>query len=231
MPDKHDFQKLEAILQETFHDQQLTRSENRALKAVLKDLHGHDDTLRFVRNTAFDIARQALKNHDAQVALHWLEDVIKLVDNARPKTEQAYACFSPGQDCLNTLLKLIDQAASSIDICVFTITDNRIDRAIRNAHDRGINIRIITDDDKSMDLGSDVDNLAAYGIRVITDDSPNHMHHKFAVFDQKTLLNGSFNWTRSASAQNEENIIVTDNATLVSAFCRQFNHLWEELRN
>jgi phosphatidylserine/phosphatidylglycerophosphate/cardiolipin synthase-like enzyme len=57
-----------------------------------------------------------------------------------------------------------------------------------------------------------------------------HMHHKFAVFDRKRLMTGSFNWTRSASEDNEENLIVTPDANLVAAFSARFEALWSRMR-
>jgi phosphatidylserine/phosphatidylglycerophosphate/cardiolipin synthase-like enzyme len=58
---------------------------------------------------------------------------------------------------------------------------------------------------------------------------PAHMHHKFALFDGKRLMSGSFNWTRSASEQNEENLIVTPDQTLVAAFSARFEMLWRRM--
>jgi phosphatidylserine/phosphatidylglycerophosphate/cardiolipin synthase-like enzyme len=43
-------------------------------------------------------------------------------------------------------------------------------------------------------------------------------HHKFAIFDGKTLLNGSYDWTRSAFTKNEENVLVTDKVHWVEGF-------------
>ena len=57
-----------------------------------------------------------------------------------------------------------------------------------------------------------------------------HMHHKFAIFDGDLLLNGSFNWTRSASELNEENLIITPDPVLVRAFAGRFEELWGRLR-
>ena len=55
------------------------------------------------------------------------------------------------------------------------------------------------------------------------------MHHKFAVADSNQVLTGSYNWTRSAARENEENIVVTNAPELVSAFTRQFEQLWKSL--
>ena len=63
---------------------------------------------------------------------------------------------------------------------------------------------------------------------VAFDRTPDHMHHKFAVFDNRILVSGSYNWTRSASDRNEENIIVTSDERLVQKFTRRFDALWKE---
>ena len=78
-------------------------------------------------------------------------------------------------------------------------------------------MRIISDDDKQFDEGSDIHALREAGVPLRIDDSPFHMHHKFALVDGAWLLNGSFSWTRSASVNNEENLLVTDDAVLIGA--------------
>ena len=69
--------------------------------------------------------------------------------------------------------------------------------------------------------------MAAAGIPLKVDAKPNHMHHKFAIFDRSRLLTGSYNWTRSASERNEENFLITDDRRLVRPFETEFNRLWE----
>ena len=69
-----------------------------------------------------------------------------------------------------------------------------------------------------------------HGLPVRMDSSENHMHHKFAVIDSKVLVNGSFNWTRSATDYNQENILVTDEPKLVSAYLEEFESLWLEFK-
>ena len=89
-------------------------------------------------------------------------------------------------------------------ICVFTITDDRITDNIIDAHGRGVQVRVISDNDKAHDRGSDLSRLRRHGLPVAFDKTPDHMHHKFAVFDSKLLVSGSYNWTRSAADRNEE---------------------------
>jgi phosphatidylserine/phosphatidylglycerophosphate/cardiolipin synthase-like enzyme len=166
---------------------------------------------------------------DRQIAA-WLEDVVKLLLPPPMEETVAEARFSPGEDCVRRVIHLFEQTQRSADVCVFTITDDRIADALRGAHARGVAVRVITDDIKSMDLGSDIERLRFAGIEVREDRSEHHMHHKFALFDQRLLLTGSFNWTRSATAYNQENIVVTSEGRLVRAFRETFDGLWARFR-
>ena len=56
------------------------------------------------------------------------------------------------------------------------------------------------------------------------------MHNKYALFDNRRLLTGSYNWTRSAAKCNEENFIITSDAKLVKAFSCAFEQLWNKLK-
>ncbi|MFV0547617.1 MAG: phospholipase D-like domain-containing protein, partial [Limnobaculum xujianqingii] len=75
--------------------------------------------------------------------------------------------------------------------------------------------------------GSDIEYLQRKGISIVMDNSPYHMHHKFAVFDDRYLLNGSFNWTKSASQYNYENILITDSPTPLAFYQQEFTRLWQ----
>jgi cardiolipin hydrolase len=139
--------------------------------------------------------------------------------------------FNPGETCLNAIIAGINSTQRSLNICVFTISDDRITRAILQAHRKGIKVKIITDNEKLYDKGSDIRELAQAGIPVRLDNTPNHMHHKFAILDDRAVLTGSYNWTRSAAQYNHENLIVSDDREMVKDFSREFDRLWREMVN
>ncbi len=217
-------------LQQTLDDYRLTRGERRALGEVLAGLTERE--LGEVQREAFDLARAAAEGRHADEILTWLEDVVKLLRRSTEKdgagSPRHDVSFSPDHPCAEHIVGLVRQARSHIDVCVFTITDNRISEALIDAHRRGIQLRVITDNEKQNDAGSDVRELGHAGIEVRIDQSPHHMHHKFAIFDQRRLLTGSYNWTRSAAADNRENFLVTNAAGLVDAYQQQFESLWRE---
>jgi phosphatidylserine/phosphatidylglycerophosphate/cardiolipin synthase-like enzyme len=222
--------ELDSILRQTLDDLRLSRSEKRALGEVLGDLNPSPDDLAMLRSVAFDLARQELRGHENRLVLEWLEEVVKVLHQAAAPTEAriAEAYFTPGDDGPARIVRLIGAARRSLEVCVFTITDDRLSRAVIEAHRRGARVRIITDDDKSFDRGSDIERLGQAGVTIRTDSSEAHMHHKFALIDGRLLLTGSYNWTRGAADENQENFVVVDDPRLVEAYSRTFEDLWRQ---
>jgi len=222
--------ELEAILKKSLEDFKLDKSEKHALNKLSETLE--EDQLRFLRNKAFDLSRTYIEQGgvDAIKVHNWLDRVVKSIQPLKNNMFIASeAFFSPGNSCRNKIVNLIAGAEKNIDICVFTISDNEITKSILESHRRGAEVTIISDNDKANDRGSDINYLSDKGVKVILDKTSYHMHHKFAIFDNKVLLNGSFNWTRSASEVNEENILVTREAGLVALYGRQFESLKKRL--
>ena len=226
-------QHLAEWLAGTLLDFKLSHSEVLELRELLPQLK--NDEIAYVRNQAFLLARdQVVLGGDSAIAtLIWLEKIVKNIDSYRIAGTASLnsAHFSPGDDCRRKLLDLCVSARTALDISVFTISDNRLSDAVISAHKRGVVVRIITDDEKMADAGSDIELLMDAGVAVRTDSSSAHMHHKFALVDRHTLVNGSFNWTRSASDYNQENILVTNEPLLVAAYLNEFESLWEEFNS
>jgi phosphatidylserine/phosphatidylglycerophosphate/cardiolipin synthase-like enzyme len=223
-----DFARLDQQLRDSLVDLKLSNEERDELRQLGSDLG--PDQVRYLRNRAFDLVRDLALTDTANLlpALKWLEQVIKTLDatSASPRPAVASAHFSPGEDCLRKIRELCRQAHSSVDICVYTISDDRLSEEIVACHRRGVAVRVISDNEKQFDEGSDIQHLLAQGVPLRIDDSPFHMHHKFALFDGRVLLNGSFNWTRSASTSNEENLLVIDHPQLVATYAAEFEQLW-----
>lgn len=137
---------------------------------------------------------------------------------------QAY--FSPGPDCRVAIEQAMETAVDELFICVFTISDDRLSDAILSAHRSGLSVRVISDNDKMHDRGSDVERLYQAGVDVRIDRSPEHMHHKFMVIDGRTVMTGSYNWTRSAETRNEENLVAIDDHIMASHFTTEFTRIW-----
>jgi phosphatidylserine/phosphatidylglycerophosphate/cardiolipin synthase-like enzyme len=226
--------ELDALLRQFLVDHKLSDAERKALAGWLEKNVTSEQKRNVARSRVFEAARTAVADPTAGRVIDFLEDVLKVLlpmgGVAPASTATAdEAFFSPGDACLGRIISRFNGARKSADVCVFTITDDRISSAVLAAHTRGVKVRVITDNDKAFDEGSDIQRLIDAGIPTLVDHTPFHMHHKFALFDRARLLNGSYNWTRSAANNNEENLTDTGDPALLAAFQREFDSLWEKL--
>ena len=222
--------EFDIILEKIFSDNKYTRSEKKALEKIIDDKGFEKRELDLMRSRLFDSVRQKFEFKEQRDIITCLENLVKTL-TPKPQVSNHFSTetyFSPGHDCLNAIREQIKQARSSIDICVFTISDDRIVSEIQHAWERGIKVRIISDNDKQYDRGSDIARLRQMGIPLAVDMTDNHMHHKFAVIDKCVVLVGSYNWTRSAASYNNEDLVVINEIETVEAFHGEFERLWKD---
>jgi len=218
------------ILRESISDEVLSKSERKSLKAMISEHPLDEHQLNFLRSKIYELANEKVTASNYNFILDW----VKSANSALlipPSSSVSDAYFSPGDACRNVIINQINAATQQVSICVFTISDDTIADAILTSHKKGKQIRIITDNDKSHDEGSDIEQLAREGISIKMDRSPNHMHHKFMVSDEKAIITGSYNWTRSAAKFNQENIVLSREANLIKSYLKEFDQLWKVMEN
>ena len=99
--------------------------------------------------------------------------------------------------------------------------------ALKKAHDRNVNIRILTDRLQASNRSSKVRELYDYGINIRVHSKFKIEHNKFAVYDEKIASSGSYNWTNPASDKNSENcIFFIKNKNAVKRYLSRFEYLW-----
>lgn len=217
-----------AFLQRSIADDIFSKDEKQKLKSLLQERVVDANQLNFLRGRIFELAKEKINPDNYSFILEWLKTATSAL--VVPPTNGTTSFFSPGDACRHAIVQQITGATTQLQICVFTISDDSITKTLLEAHLRNVQIKLITDNDKSLDLGSDIDQLARAGIAVKMDRNASHMHHKFMIADQKTLLTGSYNWTLSAARYNHENILVTREAAVIKSFATEFERLWNEMK-
>ncbi|KAG8184774.1 hypothetical protein JTE90_019370 [Oedothorax gibbosus] len=149
-----------------------------------------------------------------------------------------HACKDPRcygvhhETSLTVLLSVINSCLHSLDVCVYMITCSSLGNALIECHERGVPVRVITDERNSGEegemTGCQIGKLRAAGINVRCHSSSFWMHHKFLVADIEVLVNGSFNWTNQAVMGNFENLMITSDKDLVHPYVEEFQRLWEK---
>jgi phosphatidylserine/phosphatidylglycerophosphate/cardiolipin synthase-like enzyme len=217
------------LLTQSIEDDFLSKAERKSLKERIAELPLNEQQLNFLRSKVYELANEKVTPVNYRFMVEWIKDANSALSITNKPTSTSDAFFSPGDTCRNVIIQQIRSAVNQLQICVFTISDDMITDAIVTSHKRGTRIKIITDNDKSLDEGSDIEQLANAGIDVKIDRTPNHMHHKFMLVDGKALITGSYNWTRSAARFNHENILLTTEAGVIKSFVKEFDQLWQEM--
>ncbi|KAG2237522.1 hypothetical protein BDF21DRAFT_454116 [Thamnidium elegans] len=154
----------------------------------------------------------------------------------RPKMLERLSCeqiycmpiFFPSEDSYLVFHSALATAKKTLYVCVFSFTDNDTADVLIDAQNRGVDVKIVTDNDQ-MDTrkGADVLRLSdQFGIPYKMDNSDQFMHNKFAVIDNRIVITGSFNWSAGARFKNRENVVVTNIPSVVRAYAQEFDHLW-----
>lgn len=132
--------------------------------------------------------------------------------------------FSPNGGADDAIIKEIDNAKTSVDVCIYTFTRQKIADALIKAKERGIKVRVIFDKRQSSIQHSKDEYLNEKDVPVYLDGKHKIQHNKFAIVDGKVLITGSYNWTKSAEKGNAENLMVIKNdAELVKKFQENFD--------
>jgi len=124
-------------------------------------------------------------------------------------------CFTPGEDCTRLITNLIDGAKESLFIQAYSFTSAPIAHAILEAKKRGVTVNIILDKSqvKNNQYSSNTF-LQNNAITTYVDYKPAIAHNKIIIIDKKTLITGSFNFTKAAQFKNAENILVIHDKSL-----------------
>ena len=120
------------------------------------------------------------------------------------------------------IIKHLRTCRVELKIAVAWFTDEEIITEISKLAERGIKVSIIFYDD-NINNKKLFENLYYNNVNLFL--SKKMMHNKFCIIDNYTVINGSYNWTISASS-NDENIQITyDNILLTEKFDEQFNKI------
>lgn len=118
--------------------------------------------------------------------------------------EHMEAYFSPKGRAATTLIDSIQQAEKTILVQIYSFTSTPIYKALRAAHQRGVQVKIIMDQSQSKMKYSKKNELRKAGIPVWIDKNSGYMHLKTMVIDNKIVLTGSYNYSKRAEYNNVE---------------------------
>lgn len=132
--------------------------------------------------------------------------------------------FSPNGGCTNAVVQAVNAAKSTVLVQAYSFTSAPIAKALKDAHDRGVDVRVILDKSQRTERYSGLTYLHHAGIPTWIDAAHAIAHNKVMVIDGETLVTGSFNFTKAAEEKNAENLLVIHDKALAKAY----SHNWAD---
>ncbi len=139
--------------------------------------------------------------------------------------------FSPQDRQLSRLVEWVNSAQSSIRFMAFSFTTPEIAQAMLDRHADGVLVQGVYEQRNAGGIGAEFENLQSGGIDVLVDGNCYTMHHKVIIIDERTVITGSYNFTRRAEETNDENLLIIDDPELAGQFMEEFERVFEQARN
>lgn len=134
------------------------------------------------------------------------------------------------------IVEAINNTQRTLDIAAFEWSNACITRAVVSAHERGVRVRMVVDDEHTIKDNEDRDligDVAPFqwiidaGIAYRDDARSGLMHNKFMIMDGQQVFMGSMNYTPRDTYTNNNNVLRLRAQRAVQAYQQKFNNMFE----
>ncbi len=197
-----------------------------------------NDTYRYNNNAILIQSPELARNYTITFEKMWRER--KFGSSRRPggtafrltiggATVESY--FAPEDKVADKLIARLKMAQRSIDFMAFSFTHDAMGEAIRARAKAGVKVRGVFETTGSETQYSEYGRMREAKLDVLQDGNPYLMHHKVFIIDGKTVITGSFNFSKSADEDNDENLLIIDSAELAAQFTTEFERVYALAKN
>ncbi len=129
--------------------------------------------------------------------------------------------FCPEDNCEEEVLEEMRKADDTIHFMLFSFTADKIgDYLIKT----DVRVKGIMES-FGLNKYSEYEKLIEAGIEVKLDRNDRNVHHKVFIIDNRTVITGSYNPTKSGTTRNDENILIIHSKKVAGAYQREFQSL------
>jgi len=135
--------------------------------------------------------------------------------------------FSPEDHVQQQLLDLINLARSKIEFLGYSFTADPLADALIEKSKQGVVVRGVMDAVQAgSNRGTEYDHFRQEGLDVRLARTIGAMHHKVFIIDGVMVIVGSYNFTKSADENNDENLLVIHSPEIALEYQAEFERIY-----
>jgi hypothetical protein len=148
--------------------------------------------------------------------------------------------FLPDDTYYGNITWYLDQANRSVYVVMYAVKYdasqyndpvNVILRKLVDLHKRGVDVKVVVDDETKNSYPETINYLVGNGVPVRLDESQGKTTHcKIVVIDDQYVFIGSHNWTESALKYNHETTLLVNSSELASQVEKYIESIWSSGR-
>ena len=136
-------------------------------------------------------------------------------------------CEAYFENIQDVIIDHISHASYSLKIAMAWFTNPLIFNALLRACKRDVDVHLLINNDaiNNRPNGLPFNKLIEEEAKLYIAETPDLIHNKFCIVDNKIVIDGSYNWTVLAETNNDENIVVIENGKVIKSFISAFENL------
>lgn len=147
------------------------------------------------------------------------------VDNQSMSREKLFI----GKQVISSWIDEVAETKETILVATYKLTSKKALDGLIAAHNRGVEVRIILDGAKAKKNKSLAFKAVIAGLDVVfwPSNYQGELHTKFYIFDNRSVILGSFNLTESAAEKNVELLYRIDDKESIKDFTDEWQKLYD----
>ncbi len=144
-----------------------------------------------------------------------------------PQGQKMEVLFSPEDPVQERVLDILRGAQKHIVFMAFSFTDDAMGKVMADKAAAGVSVQGVFERSGSGSKYSEYRRLKQAGADVKKDGNKGIMHHKVMIIDDKTVITGSYNFSKNANKSNDENVVILhDNPDAARFYLQEFEQVY-----
>jgi phosphatidylserine/phosphatidylglycerophosphate/cardiolipin synthase-like enzyme len=138
--------------------------------------------------------------------------------------------FSPDDHVAQQIIRLIQGAKQNISFLAFSFTSDEIADALLERASVGVTVRGVFDQSQvESNIGGEYQRILSKGVDVRILGGKSLLHDKVIIIDNQIVITGSYNFSKNAEINNDENVLIIHNSQLSQQYTDRFLLIYQGL--